>query len=222
MGFRHRLLRLIATTCMAAGVMAVCGVATGRTDSVPSKDVPKMKTEVHPYGDERIEVIYRKAKPSGEKLTPGATVEDGIRIERDVAVPMRDGTIIYADIYRPEDSGKVPAIVAWSPYGKRGGRTRVPPVMAAAVPPSVSSMAKFEGPDPAYWCRHGYAVINPDPRGVGHSQGDIYFWGSLEGRDDLRGSLPARRVRGCPAGGCLIGSIPGGGGRPDRRRARGA
>lgn len=182
MEFRQRLSRRMGTTCMAACLLAVCGVATVRADSVPSKDVPK-KTEVHPYGDERIEVIYRKTKPSGENLNPGATVEDGIRIERDVAVPMRDGTILYADIYRPEDSGKVPAIVAWSPYGKRVDRTRVPPVMAAAVPPSVSSMAKFEGPDPAYWCRHGYAVINPDPRGVGHSQGDIYFLGSGEGRD---------------------------------------
>jgi predicted acyl esterase len=44
-------------------------------------------------------------------------------------------------------------------------------------------MTKFEGPDPAYWCRHGYAVINPDPRGVGNSKGDIAVFGTQEGRD---------------------------------------
>ena len=38
-------------------------------------------------------------------------------------------------------------------------------------------------PRPAYWCRHGYAVANVDPRGVGHSQGDINMFGTQDGRD---------------------------------------
>ncbi len=48
---------------------------------------------------------------------------------------------------------------------------------------ALSPGAKFEGPDPAYWCHHGYAVINPDSRGVGNSEGDIAFWGTGDGED---------------------------------------
>lgn len=47
----------------------------------------------------------------------------------------------------------------------------------------LSELQKFEGPDPAYWCNHGYAIINPDPRGVCKSEGDIYQWGTQEGAD---------------------------------------
>ena len=42
---------------------------------------------------------------------------------------------------------------------------------------------KFEGPDPAFWCAHGYAVCNPDPRGAYHSEGDIRVWSQQEGED---------------------------------------
>lgn len=42
--------------------------------------------------------------------------------ERDVEVAMRDGIKIYSDVFRPASSnnpgGQVPAIIAWSPYGK--------------------------------------------------------------------------------------------------------
>jgi len=47
---------------------------------------------------------------------PG-TVLNEIRIVRQVAVPMRDGTILYADIYRPAKPGKYPVIVTRTPYG---------------------------------------------------------------------------------------------------------
>jgi predicted acyl esterase len=93
---------------------------------------------------------------------------------------MRDGTILYTDIYRPDSATDVPAIVSWSPYGKRVSYLGEGPM--PGVPP-VSSMTKFEGPDPAYWCKHGYAVINVDARGSGNSEGDILQFCSGEGRD---------------------------------------
>ncbi|MFZ0449428.1 MAG: CocE/NonD family hydrolase [Desulfatiglandaceae bacterium] len=144
--------------------------------------------EVQNFQDEKIEVIFRKARPIEESkgrcppLAPGVTVKDGIRYERDVALRLRDGITIYTDIYRPDGATDVPAIVAWSPYGKRAGyagQTDVPGVPTGTF----SEMAKFEGPDPAYWCHYGYAVINPDARGAGNSEGDILQYGSTEGRD---------------------------------------
>ena len=39
-------------------------------------------------------------------------------IEKDVAVPMRDGAVLYADIYRPKKKGRYPAILNISSYQK--------------------------------------------------------------------------------------------------------
>ena len=41
-----------------------------------------------------------------------------ILIEKDVAVPMRDGATLMADVFRPKDSGRVPAILNLGPYQK--------------------------------------------------------------------------------------------------------
>ena len=41
------------------------------------------------------------------------------------------------------------------------------------APGTVSKLAKFESPDPLYWCYKDYAIANVDPRGVGHSEGDV-------------------------------------------------
>ena len=49
--------------------------------------------------------------------------------ERDVRIPLRDGVKIRADVYRPKDADLVPALIAWSPYGKsacrQGGKVKV-------------------------------------------------------------------------------------------------
>lgn len=140
---------------------------------------------------EAIEVVFRKSRPLDDPIgrypgfAPAITVDNGICIERDVAVKMRDGISIYADIYRPEGATNVPAIVAWSPYGKRGGLSRLDDIPGRAGVPlgTPSAMAKWEAPDPAYWCKRGYAVVNPDSRGAFKSEGNILFFGSEEGRD---------------------------------------
>lgn len=110
-----------------------------------------------------------------------------IVLEKDVAVTMRDGVTIYTDIFRPAGAtGKVPVLIAWSPYGKSGGtapRTTNLFNMLGMDNSQLSGLAKFEGPDPAYWCAQGYAVCNPDARGVAHSEGDIHMIGTQEGRD---------------------------------------
>lgn len=104
-------------------------------------------------------------------------------IEYDSAVPMRDGIEIYADVFRPETDDPAPVIVAWGPYGKHG------PVKYDVFPrhdidPTwISKYAVFEAPDPLYWTRHGYVVINVDPRGMWNSQGDATFFSAQEAED---------------------------------------
>jgi predicted acyl esterase len=109
--------------------------------------------------------------------------EDGIECMQDVPVKMRDGVTIYADIYRPVGAEKLPLIISWSFYGKRPFDGQAEWQIMGVPPGAVSNMSKFESPDPGYWCRHGYAVANVDPRGIGHSEGDFIQFGTQDGKD---------------------------------------
>lgn len=106
--------------------------------------------------------------------------------EKDVAITLRDGVTIYADVFRPATDEQVPVIVAWSPYGKAQGTSLS--VMGVfglvGIPNSaVSGLEKFEAADPAYWVAQGYALCNPDIRGVVDSEGDSVLWDRQDGRD---------------------------------------
>ena len=51
----------------------------------------------------------------------GRDVCDGIAIDHDLAVPMVDGSVIRADLYRDsEATTALPTLLLWSPYGKHG------------------------------------------------------------------------------------------------------
>ena len=145
-----------------------------RSPVPPQKKESKGKAEENWDGLRRK--IFRGIRVSDSVLISTAAPilrEDGIICDQDVAVTLRDGMMIYTDIYRPVEQTNIPAIVSWSYFGKRPG-DGIDEWQVIGVPPgTVSRMAKFESPDPAYWCRHGYAVANVDPRGIGHSQGDV-------------------------------------------------
>ncbi len=100
----------------------------------------------------------------------------GIICEQDQAVTMRDGATIYCDIYRPVTTEKIPAIVSWSWFGKRPGDGMSEWQIMGVPPKTVSNCAKFESPDPLYWCHQGYAVANVDVRGAGHSEGNVHMF----------------------------------------------
>jgi hypothetical protein len=74
-----------------------------------------------------------------------------IRIENRVAIPMRDGVVLYADVYRPVKEGKYPVLVSRTPYSTE----RAPSAYEAAV----------------YFARRGYAFVFQDVRGRSESEG---------------------------------------------------
>jgi predicted acyl esterase len=128
-----------------------------------------------------------RSLPAGSRIDPQfRPLPTDIVLEKDVAVTLRDGVTIYVDVLRPPGAEKVPAIVAWSPYGKSQGTA--PSVtalfsMLGIDNGALSGLEKFEGPDPAYWCAQGYAICNPDPRGIAQSEGDSAMFGRQEGQD---------------------------------------
>jgi uncharacterized protein len=124
---------------------------------------------------------------AGFRLAPAfKALPVDIVLDKDVSVAMRDGVTTYVDILRPAGAEKVPVIVAWSPYGKGQGSSPAAMGVFGLVGLDngiVSGLHKFEGPDPAYWCARGYAICNPDVRGVSDSQGDSVLWDRQEGED---------------------------------------
>lgn len=124
---------------------------------------------------------------AGTRIAPAfQALPIDIVLDKDVIVTLRDGTTTYVDIFRPVGAERVPVIVAFSPYGKGHGTSGSAMGVFSLVGLDhaiVSGLHKFEGPDPAYWCAQGYAICNPDMRGVAESTGDSVLWDRQEGRD---------------------------------------
>jgi uncharacterized protein len=109
-------------------------------------------------------------------LRPPVTVspapEATVVFERDVAVTMRDGTVLRVNVFRPPGAGAHPAILCAHPYGKdvlptpkRGGGFKPSiqyRIFRMPDPVSFSAWTSWEAPDPAHWVARGYAVVNCD------------------------------------------------------------
>jgi hypothetical protein len=78
-----------------------------------------------------------------------------VKFEPNIPLMLRDGTITYVDVYRPDESSKFPALLQRSPYDKSG------PV----------SRGRFDAIRAAM---NGYAVVIQDVRGRYRSDGDFY------------------------------------------------
>jgi predicted acyl esterase len=110
--------------------------------------------------------------------------EHGLTIERNCRIPLRDGVEILADLYRPEGAtANVALLLAWGPYGKHALTNRVFWPRSGVDPEWLSELTPFEGPDPVWWCRHGYGVAVVDPRGAWLSGGDFHHNGIQEAED---------------------------------------
>lgn len=108
-------------------------------------------------------------------------------LEKDYAIPMRDGVKIYADVYRPVDAiaKKTPTIVFFAPFGKHGAVPREKFSNMGVDFSKLSKYAHWELPDPLLWCgEYGYSFISVDPRGTWWSEGtEANFFSPEEGRD---------------------------------------
>ena len=71
---------------------------------------------------------------------------DAILIEKDVAVPMRDGARLKADVFRPNDGTRVPALLNLGPYQK--DKLWVPPDTLEEKP---NPYMNWETVNPQWW-----------------------------------------------------------------------
>ncbi|MEU6170504.1 CocE/NonD family hydrolase [Streptantibioticus parmotrematis] len=100
--------------------------------------------------------------------------------DEDVPVRMRDGVTLRLNLFRPAGDGPFPVLLSAHPYGKdsvpkrkRGGWSLNPQfrIMNQPAPLRISDQTSWEAPDPVWWARQGYAVVNLDTRGGGRSEG---------------------------------------------------
>ncbi|KAJ3954374.1 hypothetical protein N0V92_009122 [Colletotrichum tropicale] len=132
---------------------------------------------------------------AGQQVEPGALpLSEDLVMHESVPMQLDDGTTLYSDIFLPASfqdldsryADPVPALVAWSPYGKQKGTTLLDdfPFRAGVPKEHLSGLQKWEGPDPDFWCPRNYAVINVDTRGAYSSEGDLLIMGHQEAQDD--------------------------------------
>ena len=110
------------------------------------------------------------AAPAAHAAADGWTPYDrpadyGTVTDSDVQIVMRDGTVLVADVTRPDKPGSYPVIVTQTPYNKNG-------VINIAL-----------GGTNSYFAQRGYATVTVDVRGTGGSQGVWDSFGDAEQRD---------------------------------------
>lgn len=111
---------------------------------------------------------------------------DGLRIEKDVRVRMRDGISLMVNIYLPEKQEKYPVIMCMTPYGKdeQPEHYEILKVVGTDVGDiRTSEYAIFEGPDPVYWVKKGYVLIHANARGMWNSEGMAVVFDKQNGLD---------------------------------------
>lgn len=92
-------------------------------------------------------------KEGSRDMVETMIVED-ISIQKNVPVQMRDGTTLYADIYRPNNKISYPILILRTPYNKEDAQT-------------------MNYAHPTWYAKHGYVVIVQDTRGRWSSEGEF-------------------------------------------------
>ncbi len=116
---------------------------------------------------------------------------DGMRIDWDVSIPMDDGLVLRADLFRPISGGNCPVILSYGPYAKglafQDGYPNQWQRMTAEHPDvaagSTNKHQNWEVVDPEKWVADGYACVRVDSRGCGCSPGSIDHFSPRETGD---------------------------------------
>ncbi|MFJ4654677.1 CocE/NonD family hydrolase [Nocardia sp. NPDC088792] len=131
-----------------------------------------------------------RSQPSAQIIERSETA-NGIHIGWDVSVPMSDGTVLRADVFRPDDEGVYPVLMTLGPYSKglafQEGFAPMWHQLISAHPDvaagSTNRYQVWETVDPEKWVPDGYVCIRVDSRGTGRSPGLLDMLSEQESRD---------------------------------------
>lgn len=120
-----------------------------------------------------------------------SVVVDGMCIDWDIPIPMQDGIVLRADVFRPVEDGRYGVILSYGPYAKGmpfqdGYRDRWDRMVKAYPEVAEGTSNKyqnFELVDPEKWVPDGYVCLRIDSRGAGRSPGILEVWSPREAED---------------------------------------
>lgn len=113
-------------------------------------------------------------------------------IEKNVAIRLRDGSTLRANVFRPQGDAPVPVLMTHGPYGKDAHfedafkpqwdeLKRLYP--GIDTDGSSGRFLRWEVADPERWVPWGYALVVVDSRGAGESPGMLSVWSRQETED---------------------------------------
>jgi predicted acyl esterase len=107
---------------------------------------------------------------TGREYRNLSTPDFAARSDLDVAIPMRDGIELLADVHRPDGDGRFPALLSASPYPRQ--------IQDLGAP-----MGFIEAGATDFFVPRGYAHVIANVRGTGGSGGEFTFLDPTERRD---------------------------------------
>lgn len=124
-------------------------------------------------------------------MSQRSEVRDGMKIEWDAAIPMDDGVVLRADVFRPVADGRYPVILSYGPYAKglafqegyKSAWVRMTKAYPETAEGSSNRYQNWELVDPEKWVPDGYAIVRVDSRGAGRSPGRLDVWSPRETQD---------------------------------------
>lgn len=116
---------------------------------------------------------------------------DGMRITWHQPIPMDDGIVLRADVFRPIEDGHYPVILTYGVYAKglsyQEGYPHQWNKMVEDYPEildgSTNKYQNWEVTDPERWIPHGYVCVRVDSRGAGWSPGFMEVFSPREYED---------------------------------------
>ena len=120
---------------------------------------PPPIAELPPF-PESAKVFNQPYAPAQLKRPRPDSAKEIVSVETDVEIPMRDGTVLRADLFRPTGTGTYPVLMARTPYGRRGLHR-----------------------DARHFAAHGYIVICQDARGRYGSDGEWESFVAFDSHD---------------------------------------
>ncbi len=133
----------------------------------------------------------RQSATGAKSHQPRNEIRDGMCIDWDMQIPMDDGLVLRADVFRPIAEGRYPVILSYGPYAKglafQDGYPSAWQRMVEQHPDVTAGSSNlyqsWEVADPEKWVPHNYACVRVDSRGCGCSPGFIDHFSPRETRD---------------------------------------
>jgi predicted acyl esterase len=140
--------------------------------------------------------VFSGATP--RKLTSPAAARNevrrnvlGIRRYRDVKIPLRNGSFVYGDVYRPDSDEPVPVVMNCGVYGRAFVHHSICSEQDAEHHETMEERYFLGNPDgyeyenhesinTVTWIPRGYALVRVDGPGAGKSPGTLGIWGIEE------------------------------------------